>query len=125
MNPLFRMTAKETVNERRRWNRLPICVPMFVRWTDERKRRPLEFATALNIGGGGALLAMRHGAPVGTTLSIDIPCAVILGEIQLSGSVNQITALVVRVARQDKACLVAASFAAPLEEMRSAAKLSS
>jgi hypothetical protein len=50
---------------------------------------------------------------------------VTLGEIQPSGSVNQITAEVVRVERQDKACLVAASFADPLGTKRRAAKLSS
>ncbi len=87
---------------------------MFVRWTDDRKRKVLEFATALNVGAGGVLLAMHRGAPVGTHLSIQIPLAVIATEVPLSGSVTHLKAEVVRVQSQDKAHFVAACFTAPL-----------
>lgn len=88
---------------------------MFVRWTDDRKRKALEFATTLNISAGGVLLAMYRRPPVGTNLSIEIPGAVIASEIPLSGSVNHLQAQVLRVETRDKAHFVAASFAAPLE----------
>jgi len=94
---------------------LPICVPMFVRWTDDRKRKVLEFATTLNIGAGGVLLAMYRRPPVGTNLSIEIPGAVIASEISLSGSVNHLQAQVLRVEKRANAHFIAAAFATPLE----------
>jgi hypothetical protein len=108
------MTTDQAQNERRRWNRLPICVPMFIRWTDDRQRKILEFATALNVSAGGALLAMHRYAPIGTKVSIEIPCAPIVGEISLQGAVNHLNAEVVRVEASDKAHLVAASFSTPI-----------
>jgi hypothetical protein len=91
---------------------------MFVRWTDDRKRKILEFATTLNIGAGGVLLAMYRRAPVGTNLSIEIPSAVIASEIPLSGSVTHLQAQVLRVDSRDKAHFIAATFTTPLEDKR-------
>ena len=110
----FPMELTQNGIERRRWDRLPICVPMFVRWTDKQKRKIVEFASALNIGAGGVLLAMYRRAPIGTNLSIQIPSATNANEVPLSGSVSYLIAEVLRVEDRDKAHLVAARFAVPL-----------
>jgi hypothetical protein len=100
--------------ERRRWYRLPICFPVFVRWIDERQRKLEEFATTLNISAGGVLLAMHHAVQVGNNLSIQIPSAAIASEIPHSDAVNHLSAEVLRVENRDKAHLIAAKFMPPL-----------
>jgi hypothetical protein len=59
--------------ERRRWQRLPLPVPMFLRGVDERGKEFLEFSTALNISAGGALLATRRYLPRSSKISVQIP----------------------------------------------------
>jgi hypothetical protein len=62
--------------ERRRWQRIPIAVPVFVRGKDDEGKEFLEFTTALNISAGGALIVIRHGVVSRQTLlSIEIPMA--------------------------------------------------
>ena len=62
-----------SAQERRRWERLPIALPVFVLGTDEVGERFLEFATVLNIGGGGALIALRRHVRIGTRLTLESP----------------------------------------------------
>ncbi len=61
--------------ERRRWERIPIPVPVFVRGVDHEQRTFLEFATITNINFGGALLITRRYLSVGTIVEIEVPCA--------------------------------------------------
>lgn len=103
--------SKQRDNGKRQWDRLAICVPMFVKWTDEQQRTIQEFATALNICAGGALLAMRRHVPLGTKLHIEIPCAPTTGKVLLRGAVHQFTAEVVHVEQRKDAHLVGVSFA--------------
>jgi c-di-GMP-binding flagellar brake protein YcgR len=105
---------KEPGCERRRWYRLPICFPVFVRWIDERQRKSEELATTVNISAGGVLLAMYHGVQVGNGLSIQIPNAAIASEIPHSDSVNHLSAEVLRVENRDKVHVIAAKFMPPL-----------
>lgn len=59
--------------ERRRWQRLAVTVPMFIRGVDERGRDFLELSAALNISAGGALLVSRRFLPNDSKLSVEIP----------------------------------------------------
>lgn len=61
--------------ERRRWSRLPLAIPVFVRSRDSKGKEFLEFATALNVSAGGMLLAMRRILPAIAQLRLEIPCA--------------------------------------------------
>jgi len=117
------METTYTGCERRRWDRLPIFVAMFVEWNDDRKRKIVEFATALNIGAGGVLLAVHRRIPAGTDLSIKIPGASVINDIALLDSVNHLQAKVLRVEHRDKAHVVAASFATPLVGNRARAPI--
>src|ERR1700732_2861773 len=47
-------------SQRRRWPRLPIAIPVFVRSRDEKGKEVLEFATALNISAGGGRVGGRR-----------------------------------------------------------------
>ena len=54
------MNRRKAETERRTWSRLPIAIPVFVRTKDESGQEFLEFASALNISAGGALIAVRR-----------------------------------------------------------------
>jgi len=61
--------------ERRKWARLQLAIPVFVRSRDENGKDSLEFATAVNICEGGALVVVRRSLPVAALVSLEIPSA--------------------------------------------------
>ena len=63
------------VLERRKFQRLPLSIPVFVRGIDEAGKEFLEFATALNISAGGVLLATRRSLPKSASVALEIPVA--------------------------------------------------
>jgi c-di-GMP-binding flagellar brake protein YcgR len=67
------LSQPETEIQRRRWPRLPLAIPVFVRSRDEKGKDFLEFATAVNISAGGALVAVRRSLPLATQVSLEIP----------------------------------------------------
>ncbi len=69
------MTTTVVVSERRRWQRLVLAIPVFVRGVDERGQPFLEFATALNISAGGALLVLRHSLPPKSSVGVEVPAS--------------------------------------------------
>ena len=69
------MSATSKASERRKWSRLPLAIPVFVRSHDEKGKEFLEFATALNVSAGGMLLAMRRLMPSSAQLRLEIPSA--------------------------------------------------
>ena len=52
-----------------------LAIPVFVRSRDDKGKEFLEFATALNIGGGGALIALRRALPQSARVLLEIPSA--------------------------------------------------
>ena len=63
--------------ERRRWVRLSLTIPLFMRQIDCDGRELIEFATGLNISAGGVLLASRHDVPCGEMAALEIPRPVV------------------------------------------------
>ena len=61
--------------ERRRSERLPLGIPIFVRGIDEQGKEFQEFTTAFNISAGGALIATRRYLPDSALISLEIPAA--------------------------------------------------
>ena len=62
-------------NERRKWARLPLAIPVFVRSRDGKGKEFLEFATALNVSAGGMLVAIRRALPAIAQIRLEIPSA--------------------------------------------------
>lgn len=60
-------------DDRRKWERIPVAIPVFVRGKDGDGKEFREFTTAFNIGGGGVLLATRRYVPKSSTISLEIP----------------------------------------------------
>ena len=69
------MAAARPGRERRKWARLPLAIPVFVRSRDDKGNEFLEFATALNVSAGGMLLALRRILPSRRYVQIEIPSA--------------------------------------------------
>jgi len=67
------MTATRAGSERRKWARLPLPIPVFVRCRDQEGNECLEFATALNVSAGGMLVAVRKVLPPVAQIRLEIP----------------------------------------------------
>jgi hypothetical protein len=61
--------------ERRRWARLPLAIPVFVRSHDQDGKEFLEFANAWNVSAGGALIAVRRSLRLSSQVLLEIPRA--------------------------------------------------
>lgn len=59
--------------ERRKWPRLSLAIPVFVRSRDENGKDFIELATAVNISAGGALVAVRRSLPLPAQVMLEIP----------------------------------------------------
>jgi len=110
----------KAVEERRQWPRLPVAIPMFVRSRSEKageeNKEILEFASALNISAGGALVATRRALPLLARVSLEIPTAPFANDIELPKSCRILQARAVRVTHAEGYHLVGLKFAAKLTE---------
>jgi len=103
--------ARRTVAvERRRFERIPLAIPVFVRGQDSDGKEFLEFATSLNISAGGALLATRRNLPRLSSISLEIPSAPLPRIALLPKIVRQLKARLVRSALIDGCHLWAVRF---------------
>ncbi len=100
--------------EQRKWPRLQLAIPVFVRNRDRNGKDSLEFATAVNISPGGALVVVRRSLPKSALLSLEIPSAPIDSAGALKSSSRIMQAKAVWVAHLDDYHLLGLKFAHPL-----------
>jgi len=100
--------------ERRRWPRLPLAIPVFVRSQAETDKEFLEFATALNVSAGGMLVAVRRSIPSAAQVLLEIPSAPLAALSTLPGVARNLRAKVLRMQHGEGYNLVAVKFARPL-----------
>src|ERR1700744_788336 len=100
--------------ERRRWPRLPLPIPVFVRSRDDGGKDLIEFASALNVSAGGMLVAVRRSLPLSAQVQIEIPSAPILPADARSRQARLLAARTLRVIHAEGHHLVALKFARPL-----------
>lgn len=77
------MSPRKPETERRKWERLPLAIPIFVRSKDDNDKELLEFATALNVSAGGALVAVRRSLPLSSQVLLEIPSAPLVSTTKL------------------------------------------
>jgi hypothetical protein len=111
--------------ERRKSERIPLAVPVFVRGKGSEGKEFLEFATALNVSAGGALVATRRFLSRLTTISLEIPSAPLPRSRALPRAVRRLRARLVRVTVADDYQLWALKFSPPLVSKRSGRKVHS
>lgn len=100
--------------ERRKWQRLPIAVPVFVRGVDAQGKPFIEFASALNIGAGGMLVAARRFLPSLTGLLLEIPSAPVPASQLMAGATRVFKVKALRDMVANQCHYVAFKFTRPL-----------
>ena len=99
--------------EERKWARLQLSIPVFVR-TREGGKDSLEFATAINISPGGALVVVRRSLPKSALVSLEVPSAPIGAANGLRAGSRIMQAKAIWVAHLDGYHLIGVKFARAL-----------
>ena len=108
------MNETRPVNERRKWIRLPLAIPVFVRSRDDKGKDFLEFATALNVSAGGMLVALRRVLPAIAQVRLEIPRAPVAALALLPRSSRILRAKALRTTPAEGYYLLGLKFARPL-----------
>jgi len=108
------VNGKTPAEERRRWPRLPLAIPVFVRSHAEADKEFLEFATALNVSAGGMLVAVRRSIPSSAQVSLEIPSAPLAVLADLPTVTRNLRAKVLRMQHGEGYNLVGLKFSRPL-----------
>ncbi len=108
------MNAGRAGGERRKWARLPLAIPVFVRSLDGEGKEFLEFATALNVSAGGMLLAIRRLLPAVAQLRLEIPSAPVATLALLPRASRTLRARALRSTPAEGYYLLGLKFARPL-----------
>ena len=108
------MSPRRSPRERRRWARLPLAIPVFVRGHDDGDKEFLEFATALNISAGGALVAIRRALPRSAQILLEIPSAPLAAAAVLPKAARVLRARALWVSHAEGYHLLGLKFARPL-----------
>lgn len=112
------MKAKTPASERRRWPRLALAIPVFVRSRIEAEKEFLEFATALNVSAGGMLVAVRRSLPATADISLEIPSAPLAALAALPRAARTLRARVLRTEHAEAYKLIGLKFSRPLAASR-------
>lgn len=100
--------------EKRRWARLKLAIPVFIRAQNENGREALEFATAVNVSAGGALLVVRRSLTEASWVTLEIPSAPIAPVHGMPASSRTMRAKAIWVKHLDDYHLLGLKFAQPL-----------
>ena len=98
----------------RKWTRLQLAIPVFVRTREDGGKESLEFATAINISAGGAMVIVRRSLPKSAMVSLEIPSAPVGPTNGLPNTSRVIRAKAVWVTHLDDYHLLGLKFARPL-----------
>lgn len=101
-------------SERRRWPRLPLAIPVFVRGRDLQGKEFVEFSVMLNESAGGALVAIRRSLPRTSRIALEIPSAPMPLAANFPQAVRMLRARVVRITPLDGWKLCGLQFSRPL-----------
>jgi hypothetical protein len=108
------MNVARPGSERRKWARLPLAIPVFVRSRDGKGKEFLEFATALNVSAGGMLVAMRRVLPAIAQLRLEIPSAPVAALALLPRASRTLRAKALRTTPAEGYYLLGLKFSRPL-----------
>jgi hypothetical protein len=100
--------------ERRRWERLPLGIPVFVSATDAYGSNFLEFSNLLNVSRGGALLATRKHLRRDSRVLLQFPSPAFVTSMTPVATVRDIDAVVVRIDSSEGSNICGLRFVRPL-----------
>src|SRR5579862_7861236 len=107
------MNGGRSAQERRKWSRLPLAIPVFVRSRDRKGKEFLEFATSLNVSAGGMLVAIRRVLPAVSQIRLEIPSAPVAAFV-LPKAARALRARALRTTPAEGYYLLGLKFARPL-----------
>lgn len=108
------MARTFTGKDRRKWSRLQLAIPVFIRSREDGGRESLEFATAVNISAGGAMVVVRRSLAKSSAVSLEIPSAPMGGADGLRRNSRPLKAKAVWVAHLNDYHLLGLKFTRPL-----------
>jgi hypothetical protein len=108
------MNGAKQSSERRKWSRLPLAIPVFVRSHDDKGKEFLEFATSLNVSAGGMLVAIRRSLPAVAQVQLEIPSAPVAAMALLPRAARTLRARTLRTTPADGYYLLGLKFSRPL-----------
>jgi hypothetical protein len=108
------MGVARSGTERRKWSRLPLAIPVFVRTRDDKGKEFLEFATALNVSAGGMLVAVRRVLPDVEHVELEIPSAPVAAVALLPNVLRNLRARALRSTPAEGYYLLGLKFSRPL-----------
>ncbi len=100
--------------EKRKWHRLPLALPVFLRSVGSDGKESLEFATGLNVSAGGILVATRRALPIAMQALLEIPVAPFTLPAKAPKTTRKLNAKIVRVVHGDDFHLIGMRFQRPL-----------
>lgn len=109
------MRAARPNGERRKWPRLALAIPVFVRSRDGMGKEFLEFATALNVSAGGMLVAIRRVIPDVAQIRLEIPSAPVAALAQSARASRTLRAKALRTTPAEGYYLLGLKFSRPLQ----------
>jgi hypothetical protein len=101
-------------SERRRWPRLPLAIPVFVRGRDLQGKEFVEFSVMLNESAGGALVAIRRSLGRASRIALEIPSTPLSMAANFPQAVRMLRARVVRITPLDGWKLCGLVFSRPI-----------
>lgn len=104
----------DQAKERRRWERLSLAIPVFVRGISGPGKEFVEFCTLLNESAGGALLLIRRSLRHRSRVLLEIPLALTLRNVKSRRTKRILKARVVRITPINGWSLCGLQFATPL-----------
>ena len=108
------MNSGRFANERRKWSRLPLAIPVFVRSSAGKGKEFLEFATSLNVSAGGMLIAIRRSLPAIAQIRLEIPSAPVAAMAVLPRATRTLRAKTLRTTPAAGYYLLGLKFLRPL-----------
>jgi hypothetical protein len=100
--------------ERRKWHRLPLALPVFLRSIGSDGKESLEFATGLNVSAGGILVATRRALPLAMQALLEIPVAPFTLPAKAPKTTRKLSAKIVRIVHGEEFHLIGMRFQRPL-----------
>ena len=108
------IAAKQLYEERRRFRRINLQIPLFIRGKDSHGEQFLELAKTLDISGLGACIASPRGLAVADYVTLTIPAPSITSSALVPNGMPPIQARVRRQQEMGDVFLLGVEFLKPL-----------
>lgn len=112
----------DTEQDRRRWDRIPLAMPLFVCGKDSDGQKFSDLTVARDIGGGGLFFASHRSLSRSARLTLQVPSAPWHTKLMGSRGTRTLKGRIVRVVPTESLNFYALQFSHPLTRERSKAR---